>query len=179
MLTYPANFPCPSRSQGHSVAIASGVVRTPMEAGNTRQRRSQRVMPHVISLTFMVEQAAIGDWLTWANLYAWDQFFTIPAPGLVASRAGKKVAPTLVRFMSDLQMQLMAVHRLWYWSIRVDAEYLPTQEDLHPMLWIIGGAPGDDDTLTRPNYIAGTPANPSTPDWILAGTPAFPSAAQF
>lgn len=157
---YPQDFPCPSRVEGHSAAIDLGLVRTPMSGGNTRQRRSFRNLPHLLSLTFLIEQGTWASWLAWVNAHAWEEWIDLPLPGVQASNAGLKVAPTPVRFCSDLQTELVPVHRLWYWRVRVTAEFRPRPEDF-PIVdgfWIVGG----------------TPAAPS-PDWIVGGTPLAPA----
>ena len=153
---YPASFPCPSRSEGHSAQVSAGLVRTPMEAGNTRQRRAQRILPHQIALVFMIDQAEYASWLAWVNAHAWDEWIVMELPGLRASRAGTDILATHVRFCSDLSAELLNVHRLWWWRVRVACEYLPVPSDFPAIdgVWIIGG----------------TPAAPA-PDWVLAGTP--------
>jgi hypothetical protein len=160
MTPYPLSYPCPSRIEGHSAAIVAGLVRTPMTAGNSRQRRAFRNLPHTISLVFMIDQGSYASWLSWVNTYAWDDWIEIGLPGLHASSVGEDVTLTRVRFVSDLQAELLPVHRLWYWRVRVLAEYEPVPDDF-PIVdgkWIIGRRPG-------------LPA----PDWVLPGTPAASS----
>jgi len=175
MVIYPSLFPCPSRIEGHSQAITAGLVRTPMEAGNSRQRRVHRVLPTRISLVFMVHQPDYAAWLTWVNENAWDDWVTMKLPGLQASRLGVDTAGIAVRFMTDLQADLVPVHRLWWWRVRVEAEYIPTPEQLAHVPtgdWIVAGTPG----APSPDWIvAGTPPAPS-PDWISAGTVLAPAA---
>jgi len=161
MVIYPSIYPCPSRIEGHSQNMSAGLVRTPMQAGNARQRRTHRVLPTRISLVFMVEQVGYAAWVAWINRNAWDDWIVMRLPGLLASRLGLDTAPIAIRFITDLQAELLPVHRLWWWRVRVEAEYLPAPEQLIPIPfgdWII----------------AGTPSDPS-PDWIVAGTPADPS----
>jgi hypothetical protein len=163
-LVYPSDLPCPSRIEGYSAAVSAGLVRTPMEAGNTRQRRAQRVLPHQIALVFVMPQDKLADWLTWVNAYAFDNFFTMNLPGLLAGRHGGDTVATPVRFMSDIALQLRPVHRLWYWNAQVSAEWLPLAADLAPMPWFVGAGP---DTV------------PAVADWIIGGKPATPSADTF
>jgi hypothetical protein len=131
-----------------------------MAAGNTRQRRSFRNLPHAISLVFMIDQAVYASWLSWVNTYAWDDWIEMPLTGMHASALGATVAPTRVRFASDLQADLVPVHRLWYWRVRVLAEFQPVPADFPVVdgIWIVGG----------------TPAAPAS-EWVLAGTPAAPA----
>jgi hypothetical protein len=158
---YPNVFACASRIEGHTAAVSAGLVRTPMEAGNTRQRRRHSVLPHQISLAFVMDQEAYADWLTWVNANAWDDWVEMRLPGLAASRAGTDTAPILVRFCSDLQAELLTAYRLWYWRVRVDCEWMPTAAQLAPPTWggwIVGRRPGDP-----------------SPDWIVGGVPRLPA----
>jgi hypothetical protein len=170
---YPSSFPCASRIEGHSAALSAGLVRTPMEAGNTRQRRTQRLLPHQISLVFMIDQALYGSWLSWVNAHAWDEWITMPLPGLLAGVAQTDTAPVPVRFMTDLQTELLTVSRLWWWRVRVSAEYLPQQSDfmIFNGVWIIGGSPS---TPATDSIIGGSPTSPA-PIFTNPGTPAAPT----
>lgn len=173
MIAYPGSFPCPSRSEGHSAALSAGLVRTPMEAGNTRQRRAQRVLPHVVSLVFMIDQRQLGSWLAWANAYAWDQWITMDLPGLLASKLGTNTAAVPVRFMSDVQTELVAIHRKWIWRLRVAAEYLPVPGDFPPVngIWIAGNTPGAPSA----DWILGGQPGAPAPIFTNPGTPAAPT----
>jgi len=131
-IDYPVTFPCASRVEGHSADLFTGVVRTPMQAGNSRQRRSHHALPHQISLVFIVKQTAYAEWLKWVNEHAWDEWVSMNLPGLAASDAGVNTAPILVRFCTDLSTELLDVFRLWYWRVRVDCEYMPDPELLAP-----------------------------------------------
>jgi hypothetical protein len=171
VVTYPVQFPCASRVEGHSAAISAGLVRTPMEAGNTRQRRAQRVLPHQISLVFVIDQALYAGWLAWVNANAWDDWLTMKLPGLAASRLGTDTAPVAVRFMSDLQAELMPVYRLWFWRVRVSAEYMPLASDLVTGDSVTGGLP----CSASPDWIIGGTAPVPSTDTISPGTPQAPA----
>jgi hypothetical protein len=144
-----------------------------MEAGNTRQRRSQRVLPHQIALVFMIDQALYGGWLAWVNAYAWDQWVVMKLPGLLASKLGAHTAAVPVRFMSDVQAELVPVNRLWYWRLHVQAEYLPVPEDFPAVggIWIAGGVPG---APSLDWILGGVPGSPA-PIFTNPGTPAAPT----
>ena len=173
---YPHSLPCASRVEGHSAVAYAGIIRTPMTAGNTRQRRAHRQLPQQIALAFVVPQTQLADWMAWVNENAFDTWFAMNLPGVLASRAGNPTAPVPIRFTSDIQLELLTVERLWYWRIRVDAEWMPTVEDLAPgPLWVVATRPGEATGL--PWIIAGDPATPA-PDWIIAGDPAAPSASR-
>jgi len=163
MIFYPSSLPCVSKSDGLTATAYAGVVRTPMEAGNSRQRRMHRVLPHMLSLTWNIAQPTVlAQWITWCNAHAWDEWIAIRLPGLVASRAGENTALTPIRFISDLAQELLQGQGIWYWRLSVTAEYQPTSDDLAPMPGLLGW------------IAAGTPGAPS-PDWIVAGTPDNPS----
>jgi hypothetical protein len=66
-IPYPSTLPCASRIEGHSATIFAGLVRTPMQAGNTRQRRSHHAIPHQISLAFVMHQTKYAEWLDWVT----------------------------------------------------------------------------------------------------------------
>jgi hypothetical protein len=173
MLAYPSTLPCVSRIEGHSATAFAGLVRTPMEAGSARQRRTHRVLPHQMTLVFVMAQEVYGDWLAWVNDNAFDQWIALKLPGFLASRAGTDTAAVPVRFVSDLTMELIPAHRLWYWRARVNAEWLPSSDDLASRPfgpWVVSGGSHTDWV------IAGTPAQPS-PDTVTSGTPITPSAA--
>lgn len=162
MIFYPSSLPCVSRAQGLNETAYAGVVRTPMEAGNSRQRRMHRTLPHRLSLTWEMAQTDLAAFLTWVNAYAWDNWVLLDLPGLRASRRSVNVTGTPVRFISDLTEELITGTGLWYWRVRVDAEWQPTTDDLAlvPIAsWIVAGTPGD----------------PSSDQWIVAGTPGNPS----
>jgi hypothetical protein len=171
---YPAGFPCAERD--FSTVGAAGVVRSPLEAGASRQRRAFTGLPHRLALSFVMDQPTYNAWLAWVNAHAFDDWITLALPGVAASRAGTTTAPVPVRFVSDLAAELLNVHRLWFWRVRVEAEWMPTAEDLAPVpfgAWIVAGTPGHP---SAPDWIiAGKPATPSNANRVLAGTPAAPA----
>lgn len=125
MVLYPALLPCASRIEGHGALVATAIVRTPMQAGNCRQRRTHAQLPQRLALAFVIDQALYAAWIAWVNTYAYTDFVLMRLPGVLAARAGTDTAPTPVRFISDLQAELVPLHRLWIWRVRVDAEWLP------------------------------------------------------
>lgn len=173
MIDYPASLPCVSRIEGHSANISAGLVRVVMDGGNARQRRKHRVLPHTLSLVFIVSQSQLNEWLAWANKNAWDAFFNLKLPGLYAASKGLDTTPTPVRFISDLQTELIPINRLWLWRVTVSAEYVPTPADLIGAMggWIIAGTPA---APAADLIVAGTPGSPAT-DWIVGGTPLQPA----
>jgi hypothetical protein len=175
MVAYPAGLPCVSRVEGHAASLDAGLVRSPIEAGDTRQRRAHRALPHALSLVFVVPQELYEEWLTWVNANAYDRWVTLALPGLLAARAGSDTALVPVRFTSDIDAELIPAHRLWVWRCSVAAEWLPLYAALGPVPagpWIDAGTPG----AASPDWIiAGTPPLPSV-DIIIGGTPLAPSA---
>jgi hypothetical protein len=178
MLAYPSSLPCVSRIEGHSATAFAGLVRTPMESGNARQRRAHHVLPHRISLVFIISQEVYGDWLAWVNANAYDQWIALQLPGFLAARAGTNTAAVPVRFVSDVSAELIPVHRLWYWRCSVQAEWLPSTADLVPTPfgpWVLADLSIQDATYTSDWINAGTPSAPS-PAWVNAGSVLAPSA---
>jgi hypothetical protein len=173
VIAYPASFPCVSRVEGHSAQIASGVVRTPMSSGVSRQRRSFRQLPQQIALAFVIDQSTYAAWLSWVNAHAWEDWVVLSLPGLLASTAGTPTAATAVRFMTDLQAELLNVRKLWVWRVRVSAEYvpLPTDYATFPGVWIIGATPG----APAPAYIIGGTPDALAPDMTQPGRPGLPT----
>jgi hypothetical protein len=166
-LAYPSTLPCVSRVEGHSAAIAAGLVRTPMEAGNARQRRAHHVLPQTISLVFVVAQADYAAWLSWVNANAYDGWITLLLPGLEASRLGLNTTQIAVRFSSDIQADLVPIHRRWYWRCRVTADYQPPAGVLAPIAtgpWIVA-----DFTLQPVTWPA------PTVRWNFAGMSTLPA----
>jgi len=127
---YPDVLPCVSRIEGHSGVTYAGVLRTPMTAGNCRQRRTHRACPQRLALVFMLPQPTLATWLAWVNAHAFTEWISLRLPGLAAGQAGLNTTPIPVRFASDLATELVQVHRLWVWRVRVEAEWLPTVGDL-------------------------------------------------
>jgi hypothetical protein len=161
MVFYPSSLPCVSKSEGLSLTAYAGVVRTPMEAGNSRQRRAQRVLPQALQLTWDIAQAQLYAWTAWVNAHAWDDWILLQLPGLKASSEGLNVSQVPVRFISDLTEELLPGVGLWFWRVKVTVEYNPAAAELT--------VPPITSDIT-----AGTPATPS-PDWIVAGSPGTPS----
>jgi hypothetical protein len=160
VVIYPAILPCVSRIERHAASADAGLVQTLMEAGNARQRRVQRALPQQVSLVFVISQDVYGDWLAWVNANAWDEWVVMRLPGLRASTAGIDTAPTAVRFMSDLQSELLSIDRLWIWRVQVVAEYLPAAADFIAItgVWIVPGQPAAPES-----------------DWVVGGSPDRPA----
>lgn len=164
MNNWPKGFPCPL-IEGHGAEAYAAVLRTPFQGGNTRQRRIHRQLPHALSLSWMFKQSDYGLVLKWLNLNAWD-WFTINLPGPLAGLHNVDTYPHAIRFISDLNAQLIRGAHGYYWKVSVTAEWNPNESDFGP------GGGGDDGSDIW--VIAGALILPST-DWIIAGTPFAPS----
>jgi hypothetical protein len=94
-------------------------------------------------------------------------------PGLKASDAGLRTTDVPVRFASDLQTELLPGRGLWWWRVRVQAEYLPLVTDFVALdgVWIIAGTPGASAGYW---ILGGTPGAPA-PDFTNPGTPGAPA----
>jgi hypothetical protein len=174
---YPSSFQCP-QIRPYQIAVDMGILRTPMEGGNTRQRRRYTIMPSIFRLEFVMPAIDLGTWQSWVNAFAYD-YFLLNLESMWSAFAGAVTAPHIVRFISDLDIENV----VYGWvRVRVQAELSPNQYAIGgPLIptyqWIIGGTP---TAPAAPDWIiAGVPQNPSTPDWIFAGTPANPAAIIF
>lgn len=122
MESYPVSFPSPQASP-YAWSVDMGVLRTPMDGGNSRQRRLYDVMPHTWTLEFVVPMAALYDWQNWVNQFAYD-YFQMPLVSWLASKAGGQTSTHVVRFISNLEFDLLAVDVA---HVRVQAEASPAQ----------------------------------------------------
>jgi hypothetical protein len=177
---YPGSFPCPSRADAHAVAMEPGLVRSPTEQGDPRERRAWETLPQRVALTFVINQEQLASWLAWMNAHAWDEWISMRLPGLKASKANTPTTtttttPTAVRFCADLAAELLEADRLWWWRVHVSAEYVPLPGDFPPLPgdWIVGGTPLVPALAW---VLPGTPAKPAR-TFINPGTPAAPTAA--
>lgn len=140
---YPSSFQCP-QIKPYAWAVDMGIVRTPMEGGNARQRRRYRTMPHAFRLEFVMPALSVGQWQSWVNAFAYD-WFSINLESMWSAATGKITSPHLVRFISNLEWENV----VYGWvRVRVQAELSPNQIALGgPLLptynWIIGGTPVD------------------------------------
>ena len=170
---FPDSLPCVSRIDGFQMSSSAAVIRTPFEAGNSRQRRLHNRMPTEIALAWRVENARLAALFAWLNTFGYD-WFNLRLAGLEASRLGAFALKVAVRCMSDIQVTLMQFHRSNYWTLRVTAEYQPPAHVLVPGstgTWVVGGTP---PAPSSDWVIAKTPPDPAT-DWVIGGTPPDPS----
>ena len=164
MTEWPKNFPCPL-IEGHGAEAYAAVLRTPFQAGNTRQRRIHRQLPHALKLQWVFKQDDYGLALNWMNVKAWD-WFSINLPGPLAGLKKVPTCPHTIRFISDLATDLIRGEKGYYWRVSVTAEWLPEYSDF---------GTGGLAFMTHDWVIAGSPRAASSPDWIIAGTPPAPS----
>jgi len=169
---YPSSFPVPDR-QPYAYAVDMAVVRSDFSAGNARQRRAFRNMPHAFALSFHMRIEELFFWQNWVNANAFD-WFHCPVSTMYAGGPpeAENLRHEILRFTSDLNVQMDG----WNWvSVTVAAELsgdaFATLTPWGAGGWIIGGTPGDPSIDW---IIGGTPGAPS-PDWVIPGTPAFPA----
>src|SRR6187549_3467750 len=101
MSAYPADFRCAQISP-YSLAVDMGVVRTPMDGGNARQRRAYFDMPTLYSLEFVMTVQELGRWQEWANDNAYDYFVIDNLESWQSGKLGRIASPHNIRFISDL-----------------------------------------------------------------------------
>ena len=99
MTDYPSSLPAPL-IEGFMATVSMGVIRSDAP-GHQAQRRVFSTMPHGFSLSFIMSISQWGSWSQWVgvNGYRW---FTMDLPTLYAGRAGAKVLPVTIRFVSDV-----------------------------------------------------------------------------
>lgn len=156
---YPRMFPVPDRTP-YGYAVDMGVIRSEFAAGNSRQRRAFRVMPHALALTFHMRFEELTSWQNWVNVYAYG-WFHCPVSTMYAGAPpnGANLRHELLRFTGNLAIQSEG----WDWiGVSVSAELSPDAFAQNPG-WGLGGW-----------IIGGTPKAPAL-DWIIGGTPAAPS----
>lgn len=120
MQAYPSNFAAP-RLLPLAWAVDMGILRTPMDGGLARQRRLYDTMPTVWAIEFVMPVDALFGWQDWVNQYAYD-YFELPLVSTQSSQAGTQTAPHVVRFISNLNLELNAVDIV---HVRVSVERAP------------------------------------------------------
>jgi hypothetical protein len=164
--TYPDSLPCPL-IDGFGADISAGLIRTPFEGGNTRQRRLHTQLPHIFRMTWIIKQVTdYGTWLNWMNANGWS-WFDINLPSAMAGKQGKELAPHTIRLISDLSTELVPTAKGFYWRVSVQAEWMPAS--------FASGGNAPPFSTRSAWYIARSPSNPSTPDWVVARNPVNPS----
>ena len=160
MTKYPDTLPCPL-IDGFGADIASGVLRSGLELGSARQRRTNRALVHTYQLTFVIKQVKdFGDWMTWVNANGF-RWFTMKLPGALAGSHNEQIFDNTIRFIGPIQSTVIRAVDGYHWRVSVAAEFV----------WSAADHGQHIDTLW---IIARTPANPS-PDWVIARTPSNPS----
>lgn len=170
---YPAEFPIPDR-QPYAYSVDMGVIRSEMAAGNARQRRAYRVMPHAFGLSFHLRFEELTLWQNWVNAYGYS-WFLCPVSTMYAGLPPEpeNLRYEVLRFTGNLDVQSEG----WDWAaVSVAAELAPDAEAANPgpgaAGWIISGTPATPSGAAW--YIGGTPGEPS-PGVVAGGTPALPS----
>lgn len=91
---YPETFPQPLL-QGFSMSVASGVIRSDMDA-HQAQRRVFNTMPHVFSMSFILSLEQWDAWARWVAEYGF-RWFEIELPTMYAGRLDAEKSATLIR----------------------------------------------------------------------------------
>ena len=154
---YPESYP-QFRWSPFGYEMDSGLVRTPFDAGNYRQRRLYTNMPTLFVASMVVRDIDIATWFLWWNHFGYDWFQIdlglTPYSSFMQQSDGATCSAHIVRCTSNPQIEAEAGDLV---RVTVNLELSPETLQTIPMLgeWIL----------------AGTPATAST-DWILGGTPA-------
>jgi hypothetical protein len=168
---YPLTLPQPLLTP-YGVEVDSGLLRTPMDGGLSRQRRLYDVMPHAFTLEFVVPRNQLYSWQDWINRYGYDYI----EMDLVSWLSVNQDCSThYVRLTTNIAYEMLDSGR--HVRARMGAELSPAQVSNYSPppsdLWVIGGSPPFPSASAGP-VIAGTPGNPSI-DVIHGGTPDNPS----
>lgn len=172
---YPTTLPCPAVSLSETAAAA--VIRTPFDSGLSRQRRTHRRMPTTMRLEWLMDQQKLATWMTWVNDHAWE-WFKLDLPGELAGAHNAQTWAHTIRFISDLEKELIAYDGKMtpFWRVSVQAEWDRAVDVAHAAdlrdKWIIGGsadAPESED-------IIGGDADIPEVEVIIAGTGTDPEA---
>ncbi len=173
---YPDAFAVPDRAP-YSYQVDMGVVRSQMAAGNSRQRRLYKIMPHYLALSFHMRFEELYFWQRWVNQFAYE-FFACPVSTMYAGGPPhpSNMRHEVLRFTGDLAIAMDG----WNWAtVTVSAELSGDAfAELLPIgwaPWIVGGTPENPNSATW--YVGGTPAAPS-PDWVIGGDPGNPSSSK-
>jgi hypothetical protein len=105
--TYPSTFRLPEWNP-YGMETSSGLSRSTMESGYTRQRRRYNNLPTRIRMVIAMKWSDLHAWQAWwnANAYTW---FKMPAvTGFVPPSGTKDCAPHVMRCISDLSIQVGA-----------------------------------------------------------------------
>jgi len=137
-IDFPDTLPCVSRIDGFGMVASAAVIRTPLEFGNSRQRRMHARMPQEIALAWRVANIDLKPLTDWLNTYGYE-WFNLKLAGLEASQANEFAVPIAVRLMSDIQVQLNPIYRQNWWTVSVSAEYQP------PVSVLLDPSIDDDD----------------------------------
>jgi len=163
---YPADYPIADRSP-YSYQVDMGVIRSEMAAGNFRQRRVFKNMPHAIALVFHMSIETLHSWQAWVNENAYA-YFTCPISTMYAGGPPTpgNIRAEVLRFTSDLAI---AMDGFDYVAVTVGAELAPDA--------YVSSAYALNAPVAGGNWVIdGTPPAPSDPDDIIAGTPAAPAS---
>jgi len=121
---FPAAYPCASRIDGFAMAHTASLIRTPFEAGNARQRRSNFQMPTQVQLAWKLDNEQFHPVFTWLNNYGYDWFF-LRLSGIQSSELGVFATKVPIRLLSDLTQSLIRVYRQNWWLLSCTAEIMP------------------------------------------------------
>ena len=155
----------------YSMTMDTGLLRTPFENGHHRQRRRYRTLPTVLSVSFDVKNSQKHSWLLWMQNNGFD-WFEIPLPTLFEQLAtDEHCKPSIVRLISDLDIQPNGGD---YVRISCMMEMIPNAANsmMKPLdcMWIIAGTPAAPSADT---ITGGTPASRAS-DTYTGGDPAHP-----
>jgi hypothetical protein len=126
MITWPSTFPCPL-IEGTTYTAGMGVNRTKFVGGNSRVRRTQARMPHLMRLSFYATQAQREAMLDWLKEHV-GELIDLKLPTY------KGYASTPIRIVSELSWEPVLTGGSWAWQLSLDAVWVPPAPPSNPSM---------------------------------------------
>ena len=118
---FPDSLPCVSRIDGLGMSHNAALMRTPFEAGNTRQRRLHVQLTQQVQLSWRCNNDQLHPLFTWLNINGYE-YFRIELSGVESSALEVFKTKVVLRLISDITKNLMRVHRQNWWVLSATAE---------------------------------------------------------
>ena len=170
-VTYPSSLPCPQLSD-YQLNIDYGMQAVTFENGHRRQRKAFKQKRMVFSLSFVLTNAQLWTWQSWANKYGYDWHW-MNLESNFSGAVGSNVSGHYIRYITDIAIEPVD-HKYFRVVVQAEMDLNTTPQGAIAFTgnWIVGGTPA---APAANFYVGQTPSAPST-DFIIAGTPEAPAA---
>lgn len=118
MNTWPQSFPCP-QLEGSALDADTQLIGTPVGLSPAQTRQTHRRFPHTIDVSFVVPQSQYNALVPWINRYGFH-WFEMPLTTFQGN-----MLPQTVRFVSDLEHELVLTDKGPHWRVTGVIEWLP------------------------------------------------------